>query len=68
MSSTAATAARYHCGLCGLRFAEPAESHCGACPLQRSRCGLVRCPRCGFEFPAGSRLLGWLRRRLRRGT
>lgn len=68
MNAPETAEARYHCGLCGLRFEEPAESHCASCALHRDSCGLVRCPRCGYEFPVGSRLVDWFRRRLRRSS
>ena len=50
------------CALCGARFA-PTGSVCAACPLSRG-CDLARCPNCGYQFPRGSRLVDWVRRRL----
>lgn len=41
------------CPLCGLEFdAKQLVSVCGSCPLI-SRCPLVRCPQCSYEWPAG---------------
>ncbi|BAS26594.1 hypothetical protein LIP_0737 [Limnochorda pilosa] len=43
------------CSICGLRFDPDQEvSACQVCPLGGliRRCGLVRCPNCGFEQPA----------------
>ncbi len=51
----ASTQTTVRCTLCGLRFAiGDAVSACGGCPL-KGRCGLVRCPNCGFELPAPAR-------------
>ena len=39
------------CGLCGYRFdPEESQSACAACPLH-TKCALLRCPNCGYEFP-----------------
>ena len=50
------------CSFCGYTF-DPAEAQeaCEACPLHRG-CHLIRCPRCNYEMPPESKLLGWLRR------
>jgi hypothetical protein len=45
----------FECGLCGLRFHHGGRV-CTSCALGSS-CELVRCPRCGFQFPRESRLL-----------
>ena len=50
----------FQCTLCGLRFTHGGRV-CGTCPLG-SACDLVRCPRCGFQTPRGSRLVAWWRR------
>jgi hypothetical protein len=50
----------FTCGLCGARFTHGGEV-CGACPMT-TKCELVKCPNCGFQFPRGSRLLGLLSR------
>jgi NMD protein affecting ribosome stability and mRNA decay len=50
------------CALCGARF-QPSGSVCAACPLSRG-CDLARCPNCGYQFPRGSRIVDWVRRRL----
>ncbi len=49
------------CGLCGLEF-DPAraERACNGCPLVGD-CGLIRCPRCGYEMPPEAKLVAWLR-------
>lgn len=53
------------CEMCGNVFArEQAASACKGCPLARG-CNLVRCPRCGYETVAETRL-GALIRRLRK--
>lgn len=45
------------CGFCGADFVEdPGQAACQSCPLSRA-CGLVRCPRCGYENPKRP---GWL--------
>ena len=47
------------CGMCGLEFRpEEGEQACGGCPLVRN-CGLVRCPRCGYEMPPEPKLFEW---------
>ncbi len=44
------------CALCGLEFEkEEAGEACKGCGFFHS-CGLIRCPRCGYEFPAESSL------------
>lgn len=57
-----ASATPFHCGLCGLEFSEGerACSSCAICP----GCDLVKCPRCGTQFPRGSRLVAWFGRLL----
>ena len=52
------------CPMCGNEFRrEEAVTACAGCPAARS-CTLVRCPRCGYETVAESRL-GILIRKLR---
>ena len=48
--------------LCGAGIA---GGGCATCPLAWS-CDLVRCWRCGYQFPRESRLVAWVKRRLRR--
>ncbi len=54
------------CPLCGGRYGE-AEGRCcrPICPLSPG-CALLRCPHCGYEVPAPTRLTRWLSQRLRR--
>jgi Fe2+ transport system protein FeoA len=52
------------CPLCGAGIAG-GGSGCANCPLAWN-CDLLRCPRCGYQFPRGSRLLTWAKRLLRR--
>ncbi len=55
------------CQLCGTRYAEADGRSCGAgCPMG-SACGLLKCPGCGYEVPAPTRLTRWLARWLGRG-
>lgn len=54
------------CGLCGLGFSH-GDQACGGCLLGNG-CRLVRCPRCGFQFPREAASLGWARRAWRRLT
>ena len=54
------TATVFQCALCGTRFVHGGRV-CGACPLSAG-CDLVRCPRCGYQFPRASRTLERLRR------
>jgi hypothetical protein len=59
MSTTGATVT---CRLCGACWAEAEGRACHApCPLGRG-CALLRCPRCGYETPAPTRLTRWLSR------
>ncbi len=52
------------CGFCGFEFeVAEAEAACPSCPLVGS-CGLMRCPRCGYEMPPEAKLITWLRGRL----
>ena len=50
------------CGFCGYTF-DPADAQesCEGCPLHRG-CHLIRCPRCNYEMPPESKLLGWLKK------
>ena len=52
------------CPLCGGGI-EGGGRACASCPLAWN-CDLLRCPRCGYQFPRGSRLLAWAMRMLRR--
>jgi hypothetical protein len=46
------------CGYCRHEFSlEEADRGCRNCPLRG--CGLVKCPRCGYEMPPEP---AWLRR------
>jgi hypothetical protein len=48
------------CALCGARYTAAQGRTCpDGCPLQRG-CKLLRCPRCGYETPAPTRLTRWL--------
>lgn len=55
---TEATA--FTCSLCGARFTH-GEQVCGACPMS-TKCDLVKCPNCGFQFPRESRIVAFARR------
>jgi len=35
---------------------DEAVATCAGCPLARGHCGLVRCPKCGYETVAETRL------------
>ncbi len=45
----------FQCGLCGLEFAQ-GEGACGSCAICPG-CDLVKCPRCGYQFPSGSSIV-----------
>ncbi|MCG6958214.1 MAG: hypothetical protein LJF04_19665 [Gemmatimonadetes bacterium] len=52
------------CGFCGFEFEEDRmQSACRACPLG-SDCGLVRCPRCGYENPGTPGWIAFLKKKL----
>jgi hypothetical protein len=54
------------CGFCGHEFEENrAQPACRVCPLG-ANCGLVRCPKCGYENPGVPRWIAFLRRKLTR--
>lgn len=55
----------FACALCGLRFTHGGQV-CASCPITRGCEDLVRCPRCGYQFPRGSRTLAWAARLWRR--
>jgi hypothetical protein len=56
------------CGFCGFEFEEDrTQSACRACPLG-SDCGLVRCPRCGYENPGTPRWIAFLKKKLEKRT
>lgn len=49
------------CGLCGAEFDEKdAKASCARCPFHG--CGLLRCPKCGYEMPPEPRWLKWFKR------
>jgi hypothetical protein len=53
------------CPMCGTEYSpDEAASACAKCPLARGRCALVRCPKCGYETVAETRL-GRLARKLK---
>ena len=54
------------CPLCGAGMGGGGAAGCSRCPIAWS-CDLLRCPRCGYQFPRGSRLVAWAKRLLRRG-
>lgn len=55
---TEATA--FTCDLCGARFMHGGQV-CGSCPMT-TRCLLVKCPNCGFQFPRESLVVNLVRR------
>jgi len=55
----------FACALCGLRFTHGGQV-CASCPITHGCEELVRCPRCGYQFPRGSRTVAWLQGRWRR--
>ena len=55
----------FACALCGLRFTHGGQV-CASCPITHGCEDLVRCPRCGYQFPRGSRTLAWAQRLWRR--
>jgi Fe2+ transport system protein FeoA len=57
----------FACALCGLRFTHGGQV-CASCPITHGCDELVRCPRCGYQFPRGSRTLAWLQRLWHRGA
>ena len=59
----------FDCSLCGARFTHGGQV-CRPCPMS-TKCDLVKCPNCGFQFPRASRLVALGRRlfaRIRRDT
>lgn len=55
------------CGMCGHPFAYEEGVACSTCPFAAG-CALVKCPRCGFEFPPESKLVSLAARIVRRLT
>jgi Fe2+ transport system protein FeoA len=55
----------FACALCGLRFTHGGQV-CASCPITHGCEDLVRCPRCGYQFPRGSSTLAWAARLWRR--
>jgi hypothetical protein len=48
------------CGMCGTEFTEEqAGAACKGCSL--GGCGMLRCPRCGYEMPKEAALIKWLK-------
>ena len=60
LPSVGPDATPFQCALCGCRFTHGGQV-CGACPMT-TKCELVKCPNCGYQFPRGSRLLRLLGR------
>ena len=54
----------FECGLCGLAFTH-GDQACGSCLLGNG-CLLVKCPRCGYQFPRESQLVSLVARLRRR--
>lgn len=52
----------FSCGLCGFAFSHGGKV-CSSCALGAG-CDLVRCPRCGYQFPRRSRIADFGRRLL----
>ncbi len=51
------------CSFCGREFTEQAaQKACQSCAMFGG-CRKLKCPYCGYETPAESRLLGWLKNR-----
>ena len=56
------------CGFCGHEFEEDrGQPGCRACPLGAD-CGLIRCPKCGYENPGTPRWIAFLKKKLGRGA
>ena len=53
------------CPLCGAGIGAGGAAGCAGCPIAWS-CDLLRCPRCGYQFPRRSRLVAWVKRLLGR--
>jgi Fe2+ transport system protein FeoA len=49
----------FACALCGLRFTHGGQV-CASCPIGAGCDDLVRCPRCGYQFPRRSRIASWI--------
>jgi len=59
---------RIRCPLCGGEYSEQDGAACQpGCPLS-SGCRLLRCPYCGYEIPAPTRLTRWLAARWRKDS
>jgi hypothetical protein len=50
---------RYRCPLCTVEFEDGWACHTG-CPVS-SGCGMIRCPRCSYEFVAESRIVNFVK-------
>lgn len=64
MTTRSAPPTLFACGLCGHAFTH-GDQACGSCALGAA-CLLVKCPRCGYQFPRGSRIAGFLGRLVER--
>lgn len=54
------------CSFCQREFNEnQARQACKGC-LSGGGCQNVKCPYCGYEMPREPRLIGWIKRRLRK--
>jgi Fe2+ transport system protein FeoA len=58
-ASASADDRAFACALCGLRFTHGGQV-CASCPIAHGCEDIVRCPRCGYQFPSRSRVVDWL--------
>ena len=65
MSDSERTDKQYICPLCGHRF-KHGDLKCHACPLAiEGKCNVICCPNCGYSFAEESRVVEWLKSKLR---
>lgn len=57
---TMTTAAIHHCPLCSLEFGDASGCHT-SCPMSAG-CGMIKCPRCDYEFVEQSSIVNFVRR------
>ncbi|HEX9012250.1 MAG TPA: hypothetical protein VF813_01995 [Anaerolineaceae bacterium] len=54
------------CDFCGFEFDTGCTSEgCSGCPLVKN-CGKIVCPRCGYEMLPEAKLIGWMRKFLKK--
>jgi rubredoxin len=51
------------CALCGFEYNEKESlKACSGCPMSKGKCGLHKCPNCGYETPEEPKLIKFIKK------